>query len=145
MCYAGNKGEITFFNIDILEGEGKMADHCKKIILQSRTRNLYMSMFLPVAQVLPGDLRKRKMSLMIVFSLTVHDKLNLQQEFSETTDHATNIPAHNKNRFRCQHQATRESNLESDSSKLPCVWSVYDAWNRSMIDSPEACLRRRLL
>jgi hypothetical protein len=40
------------------------------------------------------------------FSLTVHDKLNLQQEFSETTDHATNIPAHNKNRFRCQHQAT---------------------------------------
>lgn len=79
------------------------------------------------------------------FSLTVHDKLNLQQEFSETTDHATNIPAHNKNRFRCQHQATRESNLESDSSKLPCVWSVYDTWNRSMIDSPEACLRRRLL
>jgi len=47
---------------------GKMADHCKKIILQSRTRNLYMSMFLPVAQVLPGDLRKRKMSLMIVLA-----------------------------------------------------------------------------
>jgi hypothetical protein len=29
---------------------------------------------------------------------------------------------------------SRKSSLESDSSKLPCVWSVYDAWNRSMID-----------